>query len=344
MDRRFGERPSTTTAEPPTASLGSDPVIFRIRAERQASAAIALSATLLWDRRARTSWCSRQIAEGSPTRAHARQCASKRLQWGLIALVVADLLAFGYDLNPAIPPSDDRPDSDVIAYLRREVPPPLRESCRSERSCRRTCSCATGWPTYATMTRSSFRGASPGLTRSMIPSPTDRHRGRVAGRSGGPMGRRSIERLQLAGVGAIVGASPPPEGVFRRVDRVGRVWIARLDSLAPPTVRDDRGAKSGLTFAAIVAKLDGRPRRLTLAGRPRWTDGPPQRTRTSERSSLPASPPDRVGLTFRYDPPEVRIAAWVSLLAIGLIGVIAVVERTGRKSRNCDLERAFAPG
>ena len=40
---------------------------------------------------------------------------------------------------------------------------------------------------------------------------------------------RGLDRLRESSVGAIVGATPPPPGVFDRVEKAGRVWIAWLE-------------------------------------------------------------------------------------------------------------------
>src|SRR5262249_20636600 len=40
---------------------------------------------------------------------------------------------------------------------------------------------------------------------------------------------RARERLREASVRAVVSPTPPPPGIFNRVDRVGSVWVARLD-------------------------------------------------------------------------------------------------------------------
>lgn len=99
---------------------GADPSVYRERAERQARNArefllrydllaaghLALLAALSVGlrRQTRTSACRAAVA----------------------SLVIIDLFAFGYDLNPAISRRDDRPESPAIAYLRRECPPPAR--------------------------------------------------------------------------------------------------------------------------------------------------------------------------------------------------------------------------
>ena len=62
------------------------------------------------------------------------------------------------------------------------------------------------------------------------------------------------ERLREASVAAVVAATPPPPGAFARVDRVGAVWVARLDGaplgrrrVAPARldVERDHGSASG---------------------------------------------------------------------------------------------------
>ena len=307
---------------------GSDPANFRERAERQARLATEFPPRYYGMAAAHLLLLA-AMAEGA--RRATTQASVNRLQIGLITLVLVDLLAFGYDLNPAIPPADDRPDSEVIAYLRREVPPPLR-----------VLAVGAELPPnilmrYGLADVRNYDSIELSRSLAWFDSLYDAEPDRPGTRTSRRTIRwanveRSIERLQLAGVGAIVGASPPPEGVFRRVDRVGRVWIARLDSRAPQTMRegagqirvDLRGDRGQVGWVAETfdpgwkAEVDGRP----IATYPHL--GVFLAARVPAGSSR---------LVFRYDPPEVRIAAWLSLLSLGLIGLIAVVERTGEKTR-----------
>ena len=52
---------------------------------------------------------------------------------------------------------------------------------------------------------------------------------------------RARDRLEAAGVVAVVGPTPPPPGAFSRADRVGEVWVARLAGAGLARLESGRG-------------------------------------------------------------------------------------------------------
>ncbi len=52
---------------------------------------------------------------------------------------------------------------------------------------------------------------------------------------------RAMAQLRRANVAAVVGPTPPPEGLFPRVDHVGAVWIGRLDGVPLLDCDSDHG-------------------------------------------------------------------------------------------------------
>jgi hypothetical protein len=232
------------------------------------------------------------------------------LRPALFALALADVLAFGYGLNPAIARGEDRPEGAVIAYLRREAPPPARilalgaelppnvlmryglADVRNYDSVEMQSSLDWFAPLFE-----------PGSSRTSRRTIT----------WDGVL--RALDRLKLARVAAIVGPTPPPEGAFAQVDRVGGVWIARLEGLAAPPLQAEPGEieidAAGLAAPRLVvaetydpgwiAEVDGR--RVPVA---------PHRGAFLE---VPLTP-DARRVVLRYDPREVRVAAVVSCLAL----------------------------
>ncbi len=302
------------------AAEGSDPAIYRERAERQARQATTFLPLYL-------AICAAHLLV-----IHALQSRAGRWPRAIgvaaVGLVVGELFACGIDRNPAIPRSQDRPMTEVIAYLRREVPPPLR-----------VLGIGAEFPPNSFM-RYGLRDVrnydSIEVARSVSwfeplyePDP-DRpiHTSRREITWKGVM--RGLDRLRAAGVGAIVGASPPPQGVFDRVDRVGSTWIARLDAKktgefrpSPGEIRIDLSQDRGqVRYVAETfdpgwnAEIDGRP--------------VPIKAYLGTFLSVDISANSR-SLIFLYDPPEVRVAAVVSLLCVGLILVLMGAERTSQK-------------
>jgi hypothetical protein len=136
---------------------------------------------------------------------------------------------------------------------------------------------------------------------------------------------RARGRLAEASVRAVVGASPPPPGVFRRVDRVGAVWVARLDDAAPLASDGSGRALSKIVWDHDLIKL-----RLDCASDDRVvvraTWDPSWR---AEVDGVPAAVAPHLGaflavpvaagrhvLVLRYDPPEVRAALAASASAL----------------------------
>jgi hypothetical protein len=308
---------------------GANPAIYQERAERQARMTVAflpryylLSAAQLL------------ILAGLAEilrREHHSTRTEIAVRAALVALAVADLLLFGYDLNPAIPRDQDRPDSDVIAYLRQNVPPPLR-----------VLAVGAELPPnllmrygLADVRNYDSIELSRNLTffRDLYEAEPDRRSMQTSRRTILWEGvERSLEQLKIAGVGAIVGATRPSQPQrFSRVDHVGRVWIARLDSTAPREIRVNPGE------IRIDLGLDpGQVGWIAETFDPGWkaeVDG--QRVSTIAFRDVFLGVPlprDAHRVVFRYEPLEVRIAAILSLLSLFLIGILAYVERSPEKT------------
>jgi len=247
---------------------------------------------------------------------------TRSARWAVLGLTMADLLGFGVGLNPAIARQDDRPESSVIAYLRRECPPPAR-----------IVAVGAELPPNLLMRYglADVRNYdSVELSRSVDwfaplfePEP-----GRPARTS-----RRTITwegvgrargRLAAAGVSAVVGATPAPTGAFARVDRVGATWVARLPT-TPDMLR-----KSG-DHGWIEVEFPGdAPDSVVLPetydrGWRAAIDGHPVAVRAHLGAFLGVSVPRGAHrLLMRYDPPEVRLALGLSLTAVIATALAAV--------------------
>ncbi len=256
---------------------------------------------------------------------------ASRLPPVLIGLTLIELAHFGMGLNPAIAPETQRFEPALITRLRRglepgqralgigeELPPNVLmrfglcdprnyDSVELARSLR--------W--FAPL----FEPGSESLSSRSQITWESVHRAR--------------DRLEAAGVKAVVGASPPPSGRFARVERTGDVWITWLG--AP-------GWAGSLAGAALVS-IQRDPGRFVLkthgpaadqiliretwdAG---WTariDGGPVPISTYRDTFMSVSVPagDHV-IELEYRPVEVIYGLMGS--ALGMVGVIlALTEPT----------------
>ncbi len=297
------------------ATPGADPAVFRDRAERQVRETLAFVPGMLGLAAAQAlalAWLSRGVRRGRIGDDHARGA--------LLALTLADLLAFGFRLNPAIDPADDRPVPPVVAALRREV----------GRSGRVIGLGAELPPNilmrYGLLDARNYDSVEVARSLDWLAPLYDP---RVEARTS----RREItwdrvvaagDRLREAGVVAVVGPTPPPAPAgFERVDRVGAVWVARL-AARPLAGLDGTGTIESMSAGDGGLRLHVRtPRESRLVVRetfdPGWraeVDG----VRTSVDEHLGTFMAVRVPAGARrvaliYDPIEVRAAVATSALA-----------------------------
>jgi hypothetical protein len=242
----------------------------------------------------------------------------------LLGLTLIDLLGFGFGLNPAIARGDDRPEPPLVAYLRREVPPPGRIlGIGGELPPNTLMRLGLADPrNYDSVELSrSLRWFAP-LYEADARPPSSRREVTW----GGVL--RARDRLIESSVRAVVGPTPPPPGAFARVDRVGAAWVARLDaapwaSLGPGagTIGATRSSneiivsyKSEKLSDLVIRETYDPGWRADLDGRP-----VPVGVRRGVFLGVEA-PPGRHRLALRFDPPEVRAALWAS--GIGLCAAV----------------------
>jgi hypothetical protein len=321
---RLRERALAHYAEAAAATPGADAAVYRERAERQARAVRAFVPRYL------ATAAAQVLAMAAMAEAWRRGRASPALlRSALLGLALADLIGFGAGLNPAIAAGDDRVGGAVVDYLRRGVGPDARIIGVGEEL-----------PPNVLM-RYGLADArnydSVELSRSLSwfaplygPGGASRTSRREVTWEGV---LRARDRLGEAMVAAAVGASPPPDGAFARVDRVGEAWVARLD--ARPWAQAERhparlAVRRECGRAWIVFEAD-RDDRLVVRETfdPGWRADLDGRDAAIEpyRGTFLAVPvaSGRHRLTLRYDPPEVRAAVGISAFA----GAVAVFALTG---------------
>jgi hypothetical protein len=303
---------------------GGDAEVFRLRAERQTREALdfvprylALAglqgltlAALLWG-----------VRRG--------QICDRNARLALLGLTLADLIGFGYGLNPAIEPAEDRPIPAIVARLRTEVA-----------DSGRVIGLGTEFPPN-TLMRYGLADArnydSVELRRNLdwlaplydpaVKEQTSRreiHWSRVVAAG---------ERLREACVRAVVGPTPPPAGLGR-VEKVGEVWVAWLE--ASPVVEvvggDSRLVESSREDGQMMARVDSRGE-STLIFRetfdPGWraaVDGQPRAIAPYLGTFLSVKlPAGEHRVAFVYDPIEVQIGLIASSIAV-LIVVFALTD------------------
>ncbi len=246
----------------------------------------------------------------------------------LFATTLAELLSFGYGLNPAIDRRIHEFEPATIARLRAGLPPGAR-----------AVGVGAELPPNVLMRfgladARNYDSVELASTLNWIgpifePGPEAlTSRRELTWRSAAS----AVDRLRESCVGAIVGATPPPPGVFDRCERIGDTWIAWLDpapwaSAATTTrlqwsrssdsarfdVRVDREDELVVRESSDPgwrAELDGRPTPITTGPGPFLRVAIPQGTHK---------------ITFRYDPLEVRAGLAISAMAMAACFLVAAL-------------------
>ena len=249
----------------------------------------------------------------------------------LIAMTLFDLALFGFDLNPAISPEIQAFEPPVIRRLRQQLPadgralgigeelPPntlMRFGLRDVRN-------------YDSVEMASnLAWLSPLYERTQAPLSS---RGEINWR--GVVAAR--DRLLDSGVSAVVGASPPPEGAFERVERVGRVFIAWQSGkpwAQSETTRTRIEASHGDGSAHIFVDAP-EPDRITVResydpGWHGWLDGKPVKIEVKSAFFFNINiPRGHHELILKYDPIEVRGGLLISVMALACLILVLTGNR-----------------
>jgi hypothetical protein len=135
---------------------------------------------------------------------------------------------------------------------------------------------------------------------------------------------RARDRLESAGVAAVVADTPPPHGSGLEAEPVGAVWIARL----PAATRPPEWSAPGEIRIDLPAVRE-HPTPFPLTFDPGWSarvDGRPAAIRPSRDGFLAVdAPPGARELLLRYDPAEVRTGAIVSGIALAALVTLAAL-------------------
>jgi hypothetical protein len=292
---------------------GSDPIDYRDRADRQAREAIDFVPRYLAIAAAQglaMAWLLGAIRKGFVGLGVGRAA--------LLGLTMADLIGFGSGLNPAIDRRDDRPEPPVIAALRREVGVSgrtigLGAELPPNVLMRYGLADARNYDSVELVRNLEWLGP---LYDPKVEARTSRREiswGRVA---------EGRERLREAGVRAVVGSTPPPTGLGR-AERIGRVWVAWLE--ARPLVELIGAGSIGRLSdepGSISAEVDPEEESLLVVRQtfdPGWraeVDGRPEPVAIHLGTFLSLSvPKGRHQVKLIYDPHEIRIASWLSVIA-----------------------------
>jgi hypothetical protein len=318
LELEFQKRATAHYRLAATASPGADRAAFERRAERQVRQAVtylpryhglvAGELFLLAALAAGTRW---------------RGLSSAWLPPALFGLTLFDLALVGFGFNPAIDCKQHRVEPPVIARLHRELPPGARAIGVGDEL-----------PPNVLM-RFGLADArnydSVELARSLEWfAPLYAHDARPLS-SRGTVTWETVERaqglLRESGVSAIVAAEPPPPSLLAPIERVGPVWIARIDG-QPWADSESSATRLEIKRGDGWARLDvdaPRPDRLVIRETwdPGWRasiDGSPSEIHAKNGVFISINvPKGKHQLILNYDPAEVRLGSAISLGSLVLV-------------------------
>jgi hypothetical protein len=153
---------------------------------------------------------------------------------------------------------------------------------------------------------------------------------------------RARDRLRACQVVAVVGATPPPEGLFDRVVPIGRVWVGHWDDPEPAApLMSLRGGQIAVERPDLIQSdahmrgTGGLRIQIPVVYVPGWRAWCDRRELPVSRGQGPflevTVPADGGRIELAYDPPEVRWALGGSLL--GLTGIVLLAGLESVKNR-----------
>jgi hypothetical protein len=302
------------------------PALAERRAERQVSSALDFV-----PRYYGLAACEFFVLAGLAAAARRGLLGTRWICPGLLVLTMAELFGFGIELNPAIGAATDRLEPPVIARLRLGLRPGERALGIGEELPPNVLM------RYGLSDPRNYDSVE--LARSLRWFETLYEPGEAAQTSRRQISwegvLRARQRLREASVAAVVGAARPPASQFDRVEQVGSVWIAWLETpgwassqSGSTRLAASRGPNS-ISLDAHSAAADRVIIRDTWD--PGWTalvDGKPAAVERDRDTFLAvAVPPGDHRVELAYQPVEVK---WgLALTALGGCGAILALTRFG---------------
>ncbi|WP_152052863.1 hypothetical protein [Tautonia marina] len=259
----------------------------------------------------------------------------------VLAIILFDLIVSLWGANPTIARTDYLPDSPVIAHLKREAAPPAR-----------VLSVGMELPPnmlmrYGLADIRCYDAIELASITDWLAPLYESAASRVEARSS----RRTItwegvararDRLLACQVVAVVGATPPPEGLFDRVVPIGRVWVGHWDlPQSSSAIVSQNGGRIIVDRLDLVRtnshiqQTDDPEIQIPVVHVPgwrAWCDQGSLPVRRGRGPFLEVTVPPGVGrIELEYDPPEVRWAIGGSLL--GLTGIVLLAGLESVKNR-----------
>ncbi|MEW4571056.1 hypothetical protein AB1L88_24570 [Tautonia sp. JC769] len=261
----------------------------------------------------------------------------------VLGLVVLDLIATFWGANPTIARRDYLPEGPLIAHLKREAAPPARilgvgmelppnmlmRYGLADLRC------------YDAVELASLAEWLAPLYEPSGGRPEARSSRRQVTWEGVARARGLLRECRVA---AVVGATPPPEGLFDRVVPVGRVWVGHWESPeSPARIVEMSGGRivversGSIPLSAHVKGSSDEQIRIPVASVPGWRAWCGRRELPVSRGRGPflrvAAPADWGRIELAYDPPEVRWALRGSLLGLSGLIVLAGLESVKNRTK-----------
>jgi hypothetical protein len=249
----------------------------------------------------------------------------------LIGVTLFDLAVLGFGLNPAIGREVQAFEPRVIARLRAELPPGGRALGLGEELPPNTLM-RFGLDDVRNYDSVELRASLAWLGPLYEPTAGPRSsRGEITWR--GVVEAR--ERLLESGVCAVVAASPPPDGAFERVERVGRAWIAWQGGkpwadCQPPHATTTAFRDHGQARVRVDARegVHLTLRETWAPGWKGWLDGEPVDLQAKPGVFVNIDiPSGQHEVIIIYDPMEVRLGTLVSVGSLVLLILVLTENR-----------------
>ena len=253
----------------------------------------------------------------------------------LLVGVLVDLIASFHGANPMIAPTEYRPMSPLIAHLRRTAPMPARVLGVGEEL---PPNLAMRYGLADVRNYDAIELASINQWLAPLYDGTEGPRTSRREVTWEGVGRAS-DRLKACGVAAVVGALPPPQGIFDRVVRIGPTWVGHWDARPLDAMTAEGAGRWSFRVedSLMAVGEDSKSVTIPIAYAPGWRAASGGARLEVEPGPGPffkvRVPRGAERVLVRYDPPEVRLAMAISAASVSLIVLLAMVPRPAEKGR-----------